>query len=96
MLFRNSKKKTPAGKGKYDTYTTHMSAESSICRSRLVFLRKGVLKICTKFTEHPFQSEISIKLLCKFIEITLRHGCSSVDLLHIFRTPFLKGTLMHI
>ena len=27
-----------------------------------------------------------------FIEITLRHGCSSVNLLHIFRTPFLKNT----
>ena len=27
-----------------------------------------------------------------FIEITLRHGCSSVNLLHIFRAPFLKNT----
>ena len=27
-----------------------------------------------------------------FIEITLWHGCSSVYLLHIFRTPFLKNT----
>ena len=35
---------------------------------------------------------ISIKLPCNFIEITLRHGCSSVILLHIFRTPFLKNT----
>ena len=34
---------------------------------------------------------ISIKLLCNFIEITLRHGCSPVNLLHIFRTPFLKN-----
>ena len=84
MLFRNSKRKTPTGKGKYDTYTTYMSVESSICRSRVVFLRKGVLKICTIFTEHPFQSAISIKLLCKFIEITPRHGCSSVDLLHTY------------
>ena len=25
-------------------------------------------------------------------EITLRHGCSPVNLLHIFRTPFLKNT----
>ena len=60
-----------------------------------VFLRKGVLKICSKFTgEHPCRSVISIKLLCRItlIEITLRHGCSSVNLLHIFRTPFLKNT----
>ena len=27
-----------------------------------------------------------------FIEITLRHACSPVNLLHIFRTPFLKKT----
>ena len=31
-----------------------------------MFLRKGVLKICNKFTgEHPCGSVISIKLLCK-------------------------------
>ena len=27
-----------------------------------------------------------------FIEISLRHGCSPVNLLHIFRTPFPKNT----
>ena len=26
------------------------------------------------------------------IEIILRHGCSPVNLLHIFRTPFTKST----
>ena len=56
-------------------------------------LGKDVLKICSKFTgEHPCRSMISIKLLSNFIEITLRHGCSPVNLLHIFRTPFLKNT----
>ena len=50
-----------------------------------VFLGKGVLKIYSKFTgEHP--------CLCNFIEITLRHGCSPVNLLHIFRTHFLNST----
>ena len=34
-----------------------------------------------------------IKLLCNFIEIALGHGCSPVNLLHIFRTPFTKNTL---
>ena len=59
----------------------------------MVFLGKGVLKICSKFIgEHPCWSAISIKLLCNFIEITLWHGCSPVNLLHIFRTPFLKST----
>ena len=57
-----------------------------------VFLDKGVPKKCSKFTgEHPCRSEISIKLLCNFIEITLRHGCSPVNLLHIFRKPFYKN-----
>ena len=31
-------------------------------------------------------------LQSNFIEITLPHGCSPVNLLHIFRTPFLKNT----
>ena len=58
-----------------------------------MFLRKGVLKICSKFTgEHPCRSAISINLLCTFIEITLRYGCSPVNLLHIFRAHFLKNT----
>ena len=54
---------------------------------------KSVLKICSKLTgEHPCKSAISIKLHCKFIKITLRHACSLVNLLHIFRTLFLKNT----
>ena len=56
-------------------------------------LRKGVLKICSNFTgEHPWLSMISIKLQSNFIEIALRHGCSPVNLLHIFRIPLLKNT----
>ena len=35
---------------------------------------------------------IPIKLQRKFIETALRHGCSCVNLLHIFRTPFPKNT----
>ena len=58
-----------------------------------MLLGKDVLKTCNKFTgEHPCRSAISIKLLLNFIEITLRHRCSPVNLLHIFRTPFLKNT----
>ena len=57
-------------------------------------LRKSVLKICSKFTgEHPCRCLISIKLLCNFIEIALRHGCSPANLLHIYRTPFLRTPL---
>ena len=35
---------------------------------------------------------ISIKLQSNFIEIALRHGCSPVNLLHIFRTAFPRNT----
>ena len=31
-------------------------------------------------------------MLCNFIEITLWHGCSPVNLLHIFRTPLHKNS----
>ena len=56
-----------------------------------VFLGKGVLKICYKFTgEQPCRSAILLKLQNNFIEIALRHGCSLVNLLHVFRTPFPK------
>ena len=37
--------------------------------------RKGVLKICSKFTEeHPCRSAVSIKLRSNFFEIAHRHG----------------------
>ena len=56
-------------------------------------LRRGALKICSKFTgEHPCQSAVSISLLCNFVEVTLRNGCFPVNLLHIFQTPFLNIT----
>ena len=52
-----------------------------------VFLEKGVLKICSKFTgEHPCRSAISI-----IIEITLRHGFSPVNLM-IFSEHLFLGT----
>ena len=33
---------------------------------------------------------------CNFIEITLRHGCSPVNLLYIFRTPFTKNSFQRL
>ena len=63
------------------------------CSYSEVFLRKCFLKICSNFAgEHPCRSVNSIKLLCKFIEIALRHWCSAVNLLHIFRAPFPRNT----
>ena len=59
----------------------------------VVFLAKYFLYIYIKFIgKHPCPSVISIKLQSNFIEITLRHGCFPVNLMHIFRTPFSKNT----
>ena len=59
----------------------------------LISRRPEVFLISSKFTgEHPCRIVISIKLLCNFIKITLRHGCSPVHLLHISRIPFPKNT----
>ena len=59
-----------------------------------VFLGKGFLKTCSKFTgEKPCRGAISIKLLCNFIEIAPQYRCSPVNLLHIFRTLFLRTPL---
>ena len=33
-----------------------------------------------------------VKLQSNFIEITLQHECSPVNLLHIFRAPFFRNT----
>ena len=51
---------------------------------REVFLEKVVLKICSRCR--------SVKLQSKFIEIRFWHGCSPVNLQHIFRTSFPKNT----
>ena len=58
-----------------------------------MFLRKGVLEIFSKSTgEHSCQEAISIELQNNFIEIALRHGCSPVNLLQVFRIPFSTNT----
>ena len=44
---------------------------------RELFLKKGVLEICCKFTgEHSCRSALSINLQSNFIEIALWHECS--------------------
>ena len=73
--------------GKYNWLIIYRSSHPE------AFLRKGVLKTCSKFIgEQPCRSVISIKLLCNFIEIALRHGCSPANVLHIFRTPFPRNS----
>ena len=36
--------------------------------------------------------DLNDALQSNFIEIILWHGCSPVNVLHVFRTPFLKNT----
>ena len=56
-----------------------------------MFLGKDVLKISSKFTgERQCGSAILTKR--NFTEIALWHGCSPVNELHIFRTPFPRNT----
>ena len=58
-----------------------------------LFLGKGVLKIYSNFTAKTRMPKCNFnKLLCNFIEVPLRHGCSPVNLLHNFRKPFFKNT----
>ena len=40
----------------------------------------------------PFADAATQREIIEIIEITLRHGCSPVNLLHIFRTVFPKNT----
>ena len=53
-------------------------------------------KRCSKNMQQIYRGKLLLKcdlnLQSNFIEITLRHRCSPVNLLHIFKTPFSKNT----
>ena len=59
---------------------------------------RGVLrKRCSENMQQIYRrtymrNVISIKMQSNFIEIKLQHGCSPVNLLHIFKTSFLNNT----
>ena len=44
------------------------------------------------FLENNIRTVTERSGLCNFIEVTLRHGCFSVNFLHIFRTAFPMNT----
>ena len=50
---------------------------------------RGIVK--KMYSENMQQIQANM-LQSNFIKITLRHWCSSVNLLHIFKTPFPKNT----
>ena len=85
---------------KWSSLSTGVTKESKSSSTQVVYrsshpevlLEKGALKICSKFPgEHPCWSVIWIKMQINFIEITFRHGCSPVNLVHIFRATFSKN-----
>ena len=52
---------------------------------------RGVLnKRCSENMQQIYRRTPMPK--CNFIELAPRHGCSPVNLLHIFKTPFLRNT----
>ena len=52
---------------------------------------RGVLKkMCSEKMQQIYRRTPMPK--CNFIEIALWHGCSPVNLLHSFRTPFPRNT----
>ena len=54
---------------------------------------RGVLrKRCSENMQQIYRRTPIPKGDVNFIEISLRYGCSPVNLLHIFRTPFPKNT----
>ena len=56
------------------------------------FDKKVFLNYAADLQENTHAKVILIKLLSNFIDITLWHGCSPVNLLHVFRTPFYENT----
>ena len=59
-----------------------------------VFLRKGVLKICSKFTgEHPYRSAISIKLQSNFVYSDSRSTSSKGSSLHVISIRIVSSCL---
>ena len=82
-----------SSKGFINFYIKIRNTCSRISSRPKVFLWKSVPKISSIYTgKNPCQSAISIKMQSNFIEIALRHGCSPINLLHIFRTSFTKNT----
>ena len=54
---------------------------------------KNMKIFCNKFVgEHPCRGVILINLQSNFSEIALLHGCSPVNLLYIYGTPFSRNT----
>ena len=70
----------------------HLSCRIQKQPPRGVFRKSCSENMQRIYRRTPWQSVISIKLQSNFIEIKFWHGCSPVNLLHIFRKPFSQNT----
>ena len=97
--------KTPIFTNLLETYTkTVQLLCSHFFILQLIFIQKqssrsvlkkrcsGNMQQIYRRTPMPKCDFNKVALLCNFIKITLWHGCSPVNLLHIFRTSFLTWT----
>ena len=69
----------------------YSSIELTIECAEAVLQRCSYKKLFWKYAVN-LQENTHAEAQCNFIEIALWHGCSPVNLLHIFRTPFLKNS----
>ena len=53
---------------------------------------RGVLTKCAENMQQIYRRTLMPRCDFNFIKMTVRHGCSSANLLHIFRTSFPKNT----
>ena len=75
----------------WNKYKSHLSTIKYFLRNLSIFMSSLSAFKFLILTEQP-EITFLIKLLCNFIEITLRHRHFHVNLLHIFRTSFTKNT----
>ena len=55
--------------------------------------RLSWMKLCSSDNHYTTAPQLKpVKLQIRFTDITFRHGCSPVNLLHSFRIPFPKNT----
>ena len=84
-VFRGYRKRPVARSGFMTVliFVVDTQRQRSICALR---------KRCSKNMQQIYWRTPMQKLLYNFIEITLRNGCSPVNLLHITKAPFFKNT----
>ena len=70
-----------------DWYYTYLQKQPSRC-----VLRKRWFENMQQIYRRTPMLKCDFNKILKQLEIRLRHGCSPVSLLHIFRTPFSKNT----